>query len=239
VISPDRPGVGLSDRSHTPTPLGFARDISDLLDRLRIKRFAVMGWSMGGAYAAACAAALGERVSSVALIASVIPFDRPATSADLHPLDRLCLAASRSAPGLLATGLRLNSVVARRMPRLFTRLSLVTLDRDARAVLRRWPEVAPARFTGEGMRNPAGVIDDYRNLDRPWGFELSAITAPVTVWQGDADGFVPLSWAQQLASRIPQAKLRVCAGAGHFLAYDRYPQIFTALIAPERATNRR
>jgi pimeloyl-ACP methyl ester carboxylesterase len=231
VISPDRPGVGLSDCSSAATLLGFAADVAELLDRLEIDRCAVMGWSLGGAYAAACGAALAERISAVTLIASVVPFGGPVTAADLHLLDRACLIASRSVPGLLSAVLRLNSMAATRAPRLFTRLSFLTLDRDARSVLRRRPEIGLAAFAAEGLRNPAGAVDDYRILDRPWGFELSAISAPVSIWQGDADGFVPLSWAQQLAARIPHAQLHICAGAGHLLAYERYPQIFADLLA--------
>ena len=49
------------------------------------------------------------------------------------------------------------------------------------------------------------------------------------------DDLSTLDWmsdgTRQLAADIAGAQLRVCAGAGHFLAYDRYTQIFTDLLA--------
>jgi pimeloyl-ACP methyl ester carboxylesterase len=48
IISPDRPGVGLSDRSAGRSTFDWARDVEELLDRLGVERFACSGWSMGG-----------------------------------------------------------------------------------------------------------------------------------------------------------------------------------------------
>ena len=58
LISPDRPGVGLSDPRPGRTVLDWAQDVAELLDQLDVDRFAVMGWSMGGQYAAAVGHAL-------------------------------------------------------------------------------------------------------------------------------------------------------------------------------------
>ena len=57
LISPDRPGIGLSDPLPDRTILDWAHDIGELLDQIDVDRFAAMGWSMGGQYAAA----LGHR----------------------------------------------------------------------------------------------------------------------------------------------------------------------------------
>jgi pimeloyl-ACP methyl ester carboxylesterase len=47
-----------------------------------------MGWSLGGAYAAACAFALPDRVTALALVASIIPIDRPGALNELNRMDR-------------------------------------------------------------------------------------------------------------------------------------------------------
>ena len=77
LISPDRPGVGLSDPKPGRTVLDWAQDVAELLDQLDVDRFAVMGWSMGGQYAAAVGHALRDRVtrwrSSRALYRSPTP----------------------------------------------------------------------------------------------------------------------------------------------------------------------
>src|SRR5262245_46760084 len=73
LISPDRPGVGLSDPKPGRTVLDWAHDVVELLDLIDVDRFAAMGWSMGGQYAAAVARALPHRVTRVAIIAGPLP----------------------------------------------------------------------------------------------------------------------------------------------------------------------
>ena len=62
VVSPDRPGVGGSDRKPGRSTVDWVDDARELLDALGIDRVAVMGWSMGGQYAAAVAARMPDRV---------------------------------------------------------------------------------------------------------------------------------------------------------------------------------
>jgi pimeloyl-ACP methyl ester carboxylesterase len=91
------------------------------------------------------------------------------------------------------------------------------------------PATAFAEPIAEGLRNTAGVLDDYRILGSPWGFDPGGVTCPVTIWQGDRDGLVPPAWAARLAERIAGVRLTVCPGEGHFLTDDRYVEIFAAL----------
>ena len=56
LIAPDRPGMGLSTYQPGRRLLDWPADVAHLADALGIERFAVMGWSAGGPYAAVCAA---------------------------------------------------------------------------------------------------------------------------------------------------------------------------------------
>ena len=88
LISPDRPGVGLSDPQPGRTVLDWARDVAELVDQIDVDRFAVMGWSMGGQYAAAVGRALSHRVTRVAIIAGALPLTEPAAFDELPAMDR-------------------------------------------------------------------------------------------------------------------------------------------------------
>ena len=97
VLAPDRPGI----RDSSPLP-GYdltrtAADSAELADRLEIGRFAVAGWSAGGAHAVACAAMLGNRVTATATIGCPAPSDGPRLGL---PFDRILYPASRKRPGL-------------------------------------------------------------------------------------------------------------------------------------------
>ncbi len=91
------------------------------------------------------------------------------------------------------------------------------------------PASSYAAPIAEGLRHPAGVVEDYRILGSAWGFTLEGIGRPVAVWQGDADGLVPPEWGERLAHGIPQAELMLCRDEGHFMTLERYHEIFTAL----------
>src|SRR5512143_1327078 len=50
LIAPERPGYGLSQPSRHGTLLGYAEDIVELADALRLDQFVVIGASGGGPY---------------------------------------------------------------------------------------------------------------------------------------------------------------------------------------------
>ncbi len=99
VVSPDRPGVGGSDRKPGRSTRDWVDDARELLDALEIERCAVMGWSLGGRSAAAVAAGLGDRVTRAAIVAGCPPLDDHARFAQLNRLDRtLAKLSKRAAP---------------------------------------------------------------------------------------------------------------------------------------------
>ena len=77
LIAVDRPGIGGSDPKPGRVVANWAADVEDLADDLGLDRFAVSGWSAGGAYALACADALQPRVGAVGLIGASGRLDRP------------------------------------------------------------------------------------------------------------------------------------------------------------------
>jgi pimeloyl-ACP methyl ester carboxylesterase len=80
----------------------------------------------------------------------------------------------------------------------------------------------------EAMRQPAGVVEEYRAWMRPWGFAPEDLDIPVDIWTGTQDQLVDPSWPKRLASRIPNATLNIRDG-GHFVAHLHYREIFDAL----------
>ncbi len=71
VVAPDLPGHGQSDRWHPPAEVSVAmyRDaIGTVCANLKIERVVLVGHSLGGLVALACAAAWPERVAGVAIV---------------------------------------------------------------------------------------------------------------------------------------------------------------------------
>lgn len=219
LVSPDRPGVGGSTRQPHRTLADWPADVAALADHLGAERFAVMGWSLGGPYAAACAHALPERVRALALIASPIPSDWDDEGNHLNRMDRVFLELSGKAAPLDRAVFALMRGAAHRMPKAFAKQSGVGGDLAV--------EVPAA--VAEGLADTKGVVEDYRVFGAPWGFDPADLRVPTHLWQGDADDLVPPVWGERLADAIPGAELTAVAGASHFLWYDHWDEIFAFL----------
>ena len=232
LIAPDRPGVGSSDRLPGRTLLDWPADVAELLAALGIDRFAVVGWSLGGPFAAACAFALPDRVTSLGLVAPCIPADWDAMEAGLDGMDRRFLRETRSGSAIARVALSVMRVTAAHAPRLFTWGAARGLSEQARAPLAGTGGTWLRRAVAEGLRDTRGVTDDYRIMGAPWGFDPSGIAVPTRIWQGDDDRMVPPSWAGRLAAAIPGSTLTILLGEGHYLPFTHVDEILAAAVVP-------
>ena len=228
LISPDRPGIGLSDPRPGRTVLDLAADVSELTEHLGLQRFSVMGWSMGGPYAAAVGYALRPQVSRVALIAGAVPLGEPGAFEQLPRMDRVYTRLSQRAPRLARMCFRAMAWVARVAPDLYGRLAARDLGRTDGTVIRDEGYGTFARMSREALRRPSGVVEEYRAWMRPWGFAPEDLEVGVDVWGGADDTLLDPRWPRELARRIPHAALHMCSG-GHFMAHLHYRGIFESL----------
>jgi pimeloyl-ACP methyl ester carboxylesterase len=228
LISPDRPGVGRSDPQPGRTILDWTRDVTELLDCLDVNRFAVMGWSLGGQYAAAVTYALPQRVTRSAIIAGALPLTEPGAVDGLPSIDRTYIRMSCRAPWVARLCFRAMRLAAACAPRFYGCLAARDLGTADGAVLRADGFTTFAHMSQEALRQPQGVVEEYRAMVRPWGFAPEDIQVSVDIWAGTDDQLIDPSWPGELARRIPDATLHRQAG-GHFLAHLYYRDIFESL----------
>jgi pimeloyl-ACP methyl ester carboxylesterase len=227
LISPDRPGIGLSDPLPDRTTLDWAHDVGELVDQLDIDRFAVMGWSMGGQYAAAVGHALADRVTRVAIVAGALPITEPGVFAELPLMDRVLTRTSQRAPWLARQFFGAMRFAAR-APAVYGRLAARSLGPADGAIIRDEGFATFALMSREALRQLRGIVDEYRAWERSWGFAPEDLAVPVDVWTGTEDELVDRSWPHRLAERISCATLNIRSG-GHFMAHLYYRDIFDAL----------
>ena len=193
------------DRCGPARPLHSLRAWAEALaSTLPIERFGVVGWSAGGPHALALAAVAPGRVTRVALVGSMPPPDLTRhLSRDVQAVMRL----------------------ARVSPRLAAR------------ALERWGR-QPTPPTGHPSTDDAytrGRVESFRHgglwlarelayLARPWGFELSDVTAPVTLWWGERDRVCRPAIAEAYLERLPDAELRLVDDT-HQLLFTRWREI--------------
>jgi pimeloyl-ACP methyl ester carboxylesterase len=236
LVAPDRPGMGLSTFQPGRRLVDWPDDVTALADGLGLERFAVMGWSAGGAYAAVCAAKLGDRVTSAALLSSAVPLDLYGTSRGLVVEDRALIALSRHAPGLASLVMKI-SIVNASNARLL-RAAMRAFPPVDRSVLAEWgPADRALAFVREAVRQGTeGCVQDYRIFGSPWGFSLGEIKVPVQIWEGADDRTGPPGYRAFLKQHIPGATVTVVPGEGHLsLLPHQAPAIFAALTGGHSA----
>ena len=151
LVSPDRPGIGLSTFQPGRRLVDWPADVAHLTDALGMDRFAVMGWSAGGPYAAVCAAKMSDRVTAAALLSSAVPLDLYGTTRGLTVEDRALMFLTRRTPWLASVLMKV-SIVNASNARLF-RAVMRSFPPADRTVLTEWgpPDHALA-FVREAVR---------------------------------------------------------------------------------------
>ncbi|HWC38003.1 MAG TPA: alpha/beta hydrolase [Acidimicrobiales bacterium] len=218
LIGIDRPGVGDSTPFLYASLLDFVPDLTLLIDRLGIDRFAMLGLSGGGPYALACAYALPERVVVAGVLGGVAPTQGEdaiggGVVGHLAPLAPLTAAVHRPLATALGLGIWAMRPVASPVFELYARLS----PEGDRAVFSR-PEIK-AMFLDDLVRGSrrglAAPLLDFVLFCRPWGFSVREVTVPVRWWHGDADHIVPLAHGEHVVSLLPDAELSIRPGESH------------------------
>jgi pimeloyl-ACP methyl ester carboxylesterase len=232
LLSPDRPGIGRSTFQPGRRLLDWPADVAALTDALGIDRFAVMGWSCGGPYAAVCGARMSDRITAVGLLSSAVPLELVGTTKGLARDDRILLFLVRRAPRLAAALLRvtIGEATERRLYREIRR-SFPAVDRAA--LEERGSIVDAVAFVKESMRQGAeGCLQDYRVFGSPWGFDLSEVTVPVQIWEGEEDNTGPPEYRELLLRHLPRAQLSLVPGEGHLsLLQHQAPAILSHLTS--------
>ena len=231
ITSPDRPGIGDSDTQPKRTLLDWGRDSRELLDHLRVEKTAVLGWSLGGPYALACAYSLPERVSSIGTIGGAGQFDDPRAVSQLGLLvDRLLLTVPSWLHAPFAASMHATALLPPQAMKM-TLLSNLTSASD-REIVSALSLDDSTRFLYESVkRGGMGIIEDYAAVGNPWGFNPLEIQSRTLIWHGDQDQLCPISVAREMAAGMSNAEFLLVDQAGHFLLHRNIEKVLPVLCA--------
>jgi pimeloyl-ACP methyl ester carboxylesterase len=234
LIALDRPGFGLSEFNPRRTILGWPDDVVQIADSLRIERFAAVGVSGGGPYAAACALRLPQRLSSVSIVCGLGSLDTLSGTAGMIRRNYLAFFLGRHLPWLTRIFFWRMAHRVRRNPEGMLGRMIGALPDPDKAVFAN-PEVRTALKENivESFRDGnRGAACELRLLTRSWGFSLKDISVRVNLWHGEQDVSVPPSMGRYQARAIPNCRAVFPPGEGHFsLAINRMEEILDDLLA--------
>lgn len=218
MLAIDTPGFGRSEAA--PEEWGeqqVADHLAALLDTLYVDETAVVGHSLGGAYATLLTLYNPKRVTRLVLAA-------PAIGSHLHPGLRLLGGLPFIKPFFRAE-------LARPLLRQVLSLTVHDTDRITDADVDEigdWLKDPVMRSTflrilttGVGL---SGVREEMLLLDR-----LEVIDQPVLLLWGRHDRILSIRNARDILKRLPQAQYVVLENSGHQLTYEE-PALFNRLV---------
>jgi pimeloyl-ACP methyl ester carboxylesterase len=231
LIALDRPGVGGSDPKPGRSVVDWAADVEELAEQLELECFAVSGWSAGGAYALACAHALGPRIDAVALVSGAGRLDLPGFVEQMSTAAAWRLAAR--VPSAMTLAYSALAVLARRRPGAAQKVLFSGASKVDMAVINR-PDVGSrlvSAYVEAARRGGRGLTEDMQAVLRPWGFDPAGILSPVHVVHGRRDTVAPPAHAEYWIENLETARPVWVEDAGHFLIEDHAGRVLGVLVA--------
>jgi len=209
VLTLDLRGHGQSEKPRRPYAIGdLASDVAGLLDHIEAETAHVVGFSHGGTVALQLALDHPDRVGSLVLVNTFARY-RPA---NLRSVIRLLR--------------RLAFLLAGRMELVGTEVAAGLFPGPDQAAQRK---ATIQRISRDDRRAYLLAIRALSRHDlRP---RLGQITAPTLVILGDRDMTVSPRAGEELARRIPGARLTVIPDSGHATPIDQPEQFNQAVLA--------
>lgn len=230
LIAADRPGVGGSDPKRGRSVADWPADVKELAEQLELGRFAVSGWSAGGAYALACAHELRSRVDAVALVSGAGRLDLPGFVEQMSTATAWRLAAR--VPSAMTFAYSALARLARRSPATARKILFSGASKVDNAVVDR-PNVGSRLLFAyvEATRSSGrGLTEDMQAVLNPWGFDPSEIRLPVHLFHGRRDTVAPPAHAEYWIETLETTDPVWVEDAGHFLIEDHVGEVLDTLV---------
>ncbi len=228
VFAPDHPGYGQSPPSPWPhTQARLVDYVDEFVTALDLHDYVIGGLSLGGGMTLGHLLARPGRAKGALLLGSYGLMDRMQTGPLAAPAHVLTWLTLRS--GLLSA--MMNAGTRNR------RLLIASLNQLIRNKASRSPELLAelqAAYQGPASFAP---YEQWQRAEFGWwrlrtnySDRLGRIEVPVLVVHGDRDTGVPIVFARQAATLIPDAQLLEVTDAGHWVQRDRPEVVIPAVL---------
>ena len=176
----------------------------------------MLGFSAGAFAAIQVAALMGEQVHELHLIAPAGPLQLGNFLPDMAGGATFRLAAEW--PWLFDRLTPAARFLAHRAPEVLMRRLFATANGDDRPLAAdRQFRTGMAEVFRDGLgRDARGFAAEMLAYVKDWEGQLSKISVPVTIWQGDMDNWTPPAMARALHRAMPTSRLEILPGKSHF-----------------------
>ncbi|WKG05712.1 alpha/beta fold hydrolase [Mycolicibacterium sp. HK-90] len=227
VVAPDHPGYGHSAPARLPvTQERLVAYVGELVDALGLERYAIGGLSLGGGMTIGHVLDRPERVTGAMLLGSYGIMPRLSDGPLSGVRQLLTWATVRT--GLLGAATRWVGTNRRAMVR-----SMQALITDPTALT---DALIDEIMAAAGQKDGFVAFEQWQRDQVGWNRQrtdytgrLASFPRPALVVHGECDPGVPVARARAAAALIPDSKLKIVAGAGHWVQRDRPDIVLDAM----------
>jgi pimeloyl-ACP methyl ester carboxylesterase/1-acyl-sn-glycerol-3-phosphate acyltransferase len=227
LISPDRPGMGLSTPSRDRTVVGWADDMRQLTEVLLGpgQPFSILGFSAGATYALACGQLPG--LQAISLVSGLgLPHMLSSWRWFSEETWQILLSA-KLASVRAATFLKIEKKhrdqLFNHWDAYYAEVTKSLSDDDQRILSDPHVEELFQLNRREGYaQGPGYLLQEVQALYTDPRVDLARLAAcEVLITHGTADNVVPVGVARDLRNRVPRSRLRELPGRGHYFIYEQ------------------
>ncbi|MCV7205952.1 alpha/beta hydrolase [Mycolicibacterium peregrinum] len=227
VIAPDHPGYGCSPPARLPvTQDRLVGYVGEFVDGLDLQRYAIGGLSLGGGMTIGHVLDRPQRVTGAMLLGSYGLMPRLSDGPMSGVRQLVTWVTLRT--GLLGAVTRWVGTNRRAMVR--SMQALITDPAQVTDAL--MDEVMAAAGQPGGFSAFEQWQRDqvrWHRLRTDYSGRLTSFRRPALIVHGDRDPGVPVARARAAAELIPDAELKIIAGAGHWVQRDRPDAVLEAM----------
>lgn len=220
IISPDRPGVGMSTFQKNRQFLDWGKDIAELADSLGLEKHSIFGLSGGAPHVLSCLNSDSSRIENASIVSGATPYNYKGTLKGMwFPVKLVHWFASWEKDKQLRKFIQNDFDGLENKPEKRIKQFQNYLPKPDKKLMTEHPEYGWEFIEGSKESYRQGinaVVQEWKLYVSDWQMELSAIHSPVNLWYGSSDKMAPAYRGEYYKKVLPNSKLKVIDNEGHF-----------------------
>jgi pimeloyl-ACP methyl ester carboxylesterase len=220
LMSPDRPGIGLSTFQANRKFLDWGADIVQLADSLNINRYSIFGLSGGAPHVLACVYNDSSRIDHASIISGATPYNYKGTLKGMWiPVKLIHWFASMRKDKQLRKFIQNDFESLVNKPDKRMKQFQNFLPKPDKRLLTEKPEYGWEFINGsiESYRQGIdGVVQEWKLYVADWQIDLNKVQFPITLWYGAEDKMAPNNRAKYYKEVLPNSTLHLIDNEAHF-----------------------
>ena len=226
IISPDRPGIGISTFQENRKFLDWGNDIPQLADSLGLIKYSIFGLSGGAPHVLACIIADSTRIVNASIISGATPYDYKGTLKGMwFPVKLIHWFASMKKDKQLRKFIRNDFEGLINKPERRMKQFQKYLPKPDRTLMINHPEYGWEFIDGSKESYRQGidaVVQEWKLYVSDWQIKLNTIRFPINLWYGSEDKMAPIYRGNYYDDELPNSSLKVVENEAHFSLIRNY-----------------